>query len=525
MIRTRNVLLLLVSALLIFGVLAPASAQTDPSTMVITSLSDISTLDPALGYDTLAWPTISLLYRGLVAWSDDGSEPVPAIAESVEVSDDGLTYTFVLRDGVMFSNGREITADDIQYSFERVMNPVTASPGSFMYSMIAGVDAFVDGSAEHISGIHVVDDRTVEFVLANPEYTFLQRLALPFGSIVAQEAVEAAGPDFARMPVGAGPYVLNEWVSGTRLSFSRNPSYYREGYPKIDNIVIEVGVDPSVGVLRIDNGDADLSLDVLPSGDYPRIAQDPNLSPRLFAKLQPPNVIYLTLNTRSEPFNNHLVRQALSMAIDRERLVQILNNRATPADGPFAPSAFGNNAELEPTPYDPEGAQALLDEAGFAGLSTQLYTYTDPTLTAVAQAVAQDWTQIGVNVEFIPLDFAPLLDIAFGTPEQLPVMLIDWYLDYPDPSNYYEPLIACNGSFNIGGYCDPALDEQEHAAALIPPGPDRWAAFADLEAAIAERTPIISLYHITQYYYTNDRLRNLAPSPAWIFNFENATLE
>ena len=526
MIRTRTTVLFLAAAFLVLGVLSPAAAQSAPDTLVITSLSDISSLDPAIGYDTLSWPAESLVYRGLVTWGDDGTTVVPALAASDSVSDDGLTYTFVLRDGIKFSNGRAITADDVQYSMERVLNPKTASPGSFMYTIIAGSQDFIDGKADHVSGIKVVDAKTIQFTLANPNYSFLERLAVPFGSIVAKEAVDAEGADFARQPVGAGPYILDEWVSGQHLTFERNPNYYRDGYPKTDKIDIEIGVDPSVGVLRIDNGDADLSLDVLPSGDYPRIAADATLSPRLFAKLQPPNVIYIALDTRQAPFNDQHVRQALSMAIDRNRLVQILNNRATPADGPFAPNALGNNPDLKPTPYDPAGAIALLKDAGYAsGLTTTLYTYTDPTLTAVAQAIIQDWSQVGVTAQLNALDFAPLLDIATGHPQDMPAMLIDWYLDYPDPSDYYEPLLQCKGSFNTGAFCDPGMDAHEQAAALLPPGDTRWKAFADLEAEIAAKDPIISLYHVTQYYYTSTRLKGLVSSPAYIFNFEDVTFQ
>src|SRR5262249_663998 len=154
---------------------------------------------------------------------------------------------------------------DVKYTFERVLNPATASPGSFMFAPIAGAQDFIDGKATDVSGIRVVDDRTVEFTLSYPEWTFTRRLALPFVSIVAREGVESAGSEFPRKPLGAGPFVLDSWEAGQKLTFSRNPNYYREGYPKVDHVEIDLGIEPSVGVLRIESGDADLSLDVLPS--------------------------------------------------------------------------------------------------------------------------------------------------------------------------------------------------------------------------------------------------------------------
>ncbi len=130
-----------------------------------------------------------------------------------------------------------------------------------------------------------------------------------------------------------------------------------------------------------------------------------------------------------------------------------------------------------------------------------------------------------MQAQLTTLDFAPLLDIAFNRPEQMPMLLIDWYLDYPDPSNTYEPLVQCGGSFNVGGYCNEDLDAVAHDAALIPPGDARWAAYSDLEARVVEELPIIPLYHVTQYYYSSARVQNLASHPAYIMNFEAITLE
>src|SRR5262249_10811383 len=160
-------------------------------------------------------------------------------------------------------------------------------------------------------------------------------------------------------------------------TFSRNPNYYREGYPKVDHVEIDIGIEPSVGVLRMENGDADLSLDVVPSGEYPRISQDSSLSGRLLLSRAQANVIYLAPNVRTPPFDNVQVRQALSMAIDRQHLTQLLNGRAEPAAGPIPPLVEGDNTSLQPTAYDSDGAKAALAAAGYPdGFSTELYTYT-----------------------------------------------------------------------------------------------------------------------------------------------------
>src|SRR5262249_28269671 len=158
-----------------------------------------------------------------------------------------------------------------------------------------------------------------------------------------------------------GPFVLKSWESGVKLEFERNPNYYREGYPKVDNVRIDIGVDPSVMVLRVENGEADGSLDFVSQADYPTISADPTLSARLVQSAVA-NVWYAAYNTREAPYNDVRVRKALSMAVDRDRIVQILNGRPLAADGLFPPNLQGNNPDLKPFAYDPDGAKKLLKD-------------------------------------------------------------------------------------------------------------------------------------------------------------------
>lgn len=523
---SRNSRILLVSLLMIvFFSLGLVSAQDD-NTLVMTSLSDVNSLDPAVGYDTVSWAVSSLVYRGLVGYAEDGVTIVPVLAESFEASPDGLTFSFTLREGGKFSNGREITADDVKYSFERLLNPATGSPGTFIYDVIAGAPEYMAGEAQEVSGIQVVNARTVEFTLSRPEWTFLQRLTVPFAAIVAKEGVEAAGDEFARKPLGAGPFTLTSWEAGLRLTFDRNPNYYREGHPKVDRVIIDIGIDPSVMALRVENGETDTSLDFVPQSDYPRIAADDNLKPFLIPSATP-NVWYMAYNVREAPYADVRVRQALSMAIDRERIVQILNGRPLPANGLFPPNLQGNNLDLPAFGYDPEGAKALLTEAGYAeGFSTRIYSDTDPQSISVVQAIIQDWGAVGVTTESISLEFAQLLDIMFGdNPGQMPVLYISWYADYPDPSNFYQPLLQCGSGNNTGGFCDETLDAMEAAAALLPPGEARWTAYGALEAAINEQMPWSFVFHGRNFYYQSARVSGLQPHPSYGLTFETASVK
>jgi ABC-type transport system substrate-binding protein len=512
----------LMLVLLLAGlVVAPAAAQ-DNILRIVTNF-DVRTVDPHIAYEFDTWPATSLFHVGLVKL-DDNTDPIPALAEAWTISDDGLVYTFTLREGIKFSNGRDITAEDVKYSFERLLNPETASPTAYMFEAITGTAAFQNGEAEEVTGIRVVDPRTVEFTFDFPVWTIMKRFALPPGMIIPREGVEATD-NFGRNPLGAGPFVLDSWESGVRMVGSRNPNYFEAGQPYVDGFELSIGVEPSVGILRIENGEADVSLDFVPNADFPRINTDTVLAERLLPLAAFPNIDYVIFNPNIEPFNDVRVRRALSIAIDRQRLGQISNGRAVPAEGPIPPVSPGNNADLEPIAYDPDGARALLAEAGYPdGFSTELLSTTDPQQISFAQAVIADWAAVGVQAELISIDGAQFIDTVVNQPDQVVTVITEWYMDYIDPSNIYEPLLACGGSYNWGRYCNEEMDAFFTEANLLPPGDERWAAFAQLEAMLVEDQPNAFLQHRNNYYFVSDRL-TIESDPAVLLRFASATVQ
>src|SRR5215831_1117759 len=246
-------LLVFLSAWLIsFGAVHAA----DEKVLHIIYDQDMRTSDPHIAYETETWPTASLFYIGLVKMKDL-STPAPALAASWKISDDGTTYTFTLRDGIKFSNGRAITTDDIRYSFLRLLNPKTASPTAFMFMPLVGAPDYNAGKADDVEGIKIIDKKTIEFKTSTPVWTMMLRFALPPGFIVAKEGVDAAGDEFARKPLGAGPYMLDSWQSGVMIKGVRNPNYFDAGKPIFDRFEMQLGVEDSVGALKIENGEAD----------------------------------------------------------------------------------------------------------------------------------------------------------------------------------------------------------------------------------------------------------------------------
>jgi peptide/nickel transport system substrate-binding protein len=520
--RSRITILLMVVLSLLLS-LATVHAQGDNILHIVLN-PDMRTSDPHIAYETETWPTASLFYVGLVKL-DDSSSPIPALAESWTISDDGLVYTFTLRDGIKFSNGRDITADDVKYSFERLLNPATAAPTAFMFTDIAGTPEFEDGSATEVSGIKVLDPKTVQFTLSTPVWSIMQRFALPPAFIVAKEGVQAAGDQFGFQPLGAGPFMLDSWESGVKITGVRNPYYYEEGKPYFDGFELDLGVEPSVGVLRIENGEADVSLDFVPNADYTRLKDDSTLSKQLLPTAGFPNTDYMILNNNKAPFDKLEVRQAISKAIDRERMSQILNNRAVPLGGFLPPGIPGDNPNVLPDTYDPEAAKALLAQAGLPdGFHTTLLTNTDPISVDESQAVINDLAQIGIQVDLTTIDNAQFLDLLVSKPDDLEMVMTSWFMDYVDPSDNWEPLLKCGGSYNWAKYCNEGLDAEFAKANLLPQGDSRWAAFADFEAKVAEQVPNVFLVHRVDYYFTSARL-DLKTNPAILMNFADAKVK
>ncbi len=501
----------------------PALAQDmdprDPAavpggSITVTYKDDVATLDPAIGYDWQNWSMIKSLFDGLMDYAPGTTDLRPGLAESYTVSEDGLTYTFTLRAGVLFHNGREMVADDVKYSLDRVTLPATQSPGAGFFASITGYDAVADGSADTLSGVTVIDPRTVQITLSRPDATFLHVLALNFASVVPAEAVAAAGADFGKMPVGTGAFQLAEWTIGQRVVFAKNPAYWREGLPYLDQVVFEVGQEPIVALLRLQNGEVDLPGDGIPPAKFVEVMADPAQAAQVIegGQLQ---TGYITLNVTTAPFDNVAVRQAVNMAINKDRIVQIINGRAVPAMQPLPPSMPGYTEGYAGYAFDIEAARALLAEAGFAdGFDTELYVMnTDPN-PRIAQAIQQDLAAIGVRVTIQSLAQANVIEA--GGQGSAPMVWsggMAWIADFPDPSNFYGPILGCagvgDGGWNWSQYCNPGLDAKATEADSMTgeaARDARMAAWSDIYMAVMEDAPWVPIFNEQRFTMRSARM-------------------
>ncbi|NKL24564.1 ABC transporter substrate-binding protein [Rhizobium leguminosarum] len=455
--------------------LAPLSvmAQETPKQggdIVVTYKDDITTLDPAIGYDWVNWSMIKSLYSRLMDYAPGTPNPVPSLADSFTVSPDGMTYTFKLHKGVKFSNGREVVASDVKYSIERAVDPKTQGPGAGFFGAIKGFEDETGGKTTTLSGIETPDDGTVIFNLSRPDATFLHVLAINFASVVPKEAVEAAAGDFGKKPVGSGTFILKDWTIGQQLVFERNKDYFVKGVPYIDSFKVEVGQEPLVALLRLQKGEVDIAGDGIPPAKFLEIKNSAE-GAQMIVDGEQLHTGYITLNTKVKPFDNLKVRQALNMAINKDRITRILNGRATPANQPLPPLMPGYDKSFTGYAYDVAKAKALLAEAGYPdGFETVLYsTNTDPQ-PRIAQAIQQDLAAVGVKAEVRALAQANVI-AAGGTEGEAPMIWsggMAWIADFPDPSNFYGPILGCAGAvpggWNWSWYCNADLDKRAVAA-------------------------------------------------------------
>ena len=499
----------------------PAVAQDytpDPNArsgggIIITYKDDVATLDPAIGYDWQNWSMIKSLFDGLMDYVPGTTELRPGLAESYDLSQDGLTYTFHLRNGVKFHNGREMTADDVKYSLDRVTDPATQSPGAGFFGSILGYDAAADGSAKGLEGVKVIDPATVQITLSRPDATFLHVMALNFASVVPQEAVDAAGGDFGKQPVGTGAFKLADWTIGQKLVFEKNADYWREGVPYLDSVTFEVGQEPIVALLRLQKGEVDVPGDGIPPAKFTEVMGDPAQAARVVEGGQL-HTGYITLNVTTPPLDKLEVRQAINMAINKDRIVQIINGRAKPANQPLPPSMPGYSTDYKGYAYDVEGAKKLLADAGLAdGFETELYVMnTDPN-PRIAQAIQQDLSEIGIKASIKSLAQANVIEAGgAGTAPMIWSGGMAWIADFPDPSNFYGPILGCagavEGGWNWSKYCNEAVDAEAVKADSFndPADPARLALWSEVYQKVMADAPWVPVFNEERYTMKSERM-------------------
>lgn len=509
----KSVQLFLTASLL----LGFAQAQQRGGEMVVSYKDDVTTLDPAIGYDWQNWPMEKMVFDALLDYKPGTTTLEPRLAAKLPtVSADNKTYTFTLRKDVKFQNGRAFVASDVKYTLERVLDPKTKSPGQSFYTGIKGAKAFIDGKAKEVSGIKVVNPQTVQITLDAPNAAFLNIMAMNFAFIVPKEAVEAAKGDFGHKPLGTGPFKLDSWVSGQALTFSRNPNYFLPNLPYLDKVTVKVGVDPSVAYLGLQRGEVDLLGDGIPPAQFLQAKNDPNLKDNIISRTQV-NTSYLSINTQIKPLTDVRVRQAINHAIDKTKIIRMINGRGEVANGVLPPMMPGFDKNAKGYAYDPAKATALLKAAGLAGgFSTTLYTNSTDPNPRIAQSIQQDLAKVGIKVDIKSQAQGTVIEAA-GTAKTAPLVWsggMAWSQDYPDPSDFYWPILSCQsavqGGWNWTWYCDKALDAAAAKAdAMVKPEQRtaRLNQYSTIFKKLMDQAVWVPIFHEVRYMMHSDRLQ------------------
>jgi ABC-type transport system substrate-binding protein len=466
---------------------------------------DPQTLDPAYITDVRDGALAALLYNGLVRYGADNLELVSDLADW-EVTKDGKTYTFKIKPGAKFSNGREVTAEDFAYSFKRIINPATRSPRSWVLGGIAGANEYAAGLSDTVAGIKVPSRHTLEITLEKPYASFLSQLAMPAAYVVPKEEVERSG-DFGRNPVGTGPFILSDWQEGEYLSFAANPDYFAER-PYLDGIDYSIIYDSRSYTAQFARGE----LDAIPL-DTAEGAADPDNNAVLGEISERPDlsIFYLALNCRKAPFNDIRVRQAVNYAINRPRLLSLFGSESgILAKGPIPRTVAGYNANLAGYEYNPAKAKSLLAEAGIAaGTKIRLWQSKSGSILRLTRAVQEDLRAVGLQVEIVQGKWSDMgQDLENKSAD---AAYLSWWADYPDAENFLFPVFHsanAGAKGNRAGYKNSAVDAAIDAARITTSEPERLVQYAELEKTIVEEAPWVFLWHSKSRYLLQPWVRD-----------------
>jgi oligopeptide transport system substrate-binding protein len=502
-------------------------------------------LDPGLVKDSFSHEVCRQIFEGLVEF-DVETRVIPALAERWEISPDRLQYTFHLRPDARFhdtvgepprptrNGGRSVTAADVAFTFNRLLDPTVPGRRGQAFLVIKGAQTYRDrltagsatvvlpppgeslvtGASQGIEGIEVLGSHTVRFTLEKPFAPFISQLALSNAFIVPIEDALATEIPLASEPVGAGPFV---WAgrNGETMRLRANERYY-QGRPFLDRVefpVIPDGIDRFKAFMR---GELD-HVDV-PDQEYVNIKHDPKWS-KLFQETSRWGTYYLGFNVRQFPFDQLKVRQAINEAVDREAIVKlILNDRARVAKGVLPPGITAFNPNLRGYSYDLAKARELLAEAGFPngqGLPPITLQFNqDHVHERTSELIQANLRDLGIDCQVRVVDFQEhLRTVESG---EAGFFRMGWTCDYPDPDNFLYTLFHSENrgaGGNFSGYANERVDHLLERARFEVDPKDRIPLYQQAEQLIVDDAPWVFVYHYTTHLLAQPYVHGIVMTP------------
>ncbi|MDV3442996.1 ABC transporter substrate-binding protein [Pseudomonas otitidis] len=516
---------ILVQALLAAGLLLGTSFASAASNLVFCSEGSPAGFDPGqytTGTDFDA--TAETLFNRLVQFERGSTRAGPALAESWDVSEDGLTYTFHLRPGVKFHTteyftpSREFSADDVLFTFQRMLDrnhPFRkAYPSEFPYFTDMGLD-------KNIAKVEKLDDHTVKFTLNQVDAAFIQNLAMPFAAVhsaeYADQLLKAGTPQLLNQkPIGTGPFVFKRYQKDAQIRFTGNKNYWKPEDVKIDNLIFAINTDASVRAQKLKAGECQVTLNPRPA-DIAGLKQDP----RLQVPSQPGfNLGYIAYNVTHPPFDKVEVRQALDMAVNKPAIIEAVYQGAGQlAVNAMPPTQWSYDETIKGSEYNPEKAKELLKAAGIAeGTEITLWAMPvqrpyNPNARLMAEMIQADWAKVGVKARIVTYEWGEYIKRAHAGEHD--AMLFGWTGDNGDPDNWLGTLYGCdsvNGN-NVSKWCDADYDKLVKQAKASTDQAQRTELYKQAQQRLHNQVPISPIAHSIVYQPMSRSVEGFRISP------------
>ncbi len=521
-----------------FAAAISSAAYGQTTTLVYCSEGSPEGFDPApytsgTTFDAASRPLYNRLVQFIPGTSEVGDGL--GLAESYDVSDDGLTYTFHLRPDVHFHSTsyftptRTLNADDVIFSFERQMDP---NNPWFQYSPGISWEYFNAMSMpDLIASIEKVDDMTVAFHLTHPEAPFLADLAMDFASIVSKEyadQLEAAGdmPQFNQEPIGTGPFQFVNYQQDATIRYQAFQDYWGE-VPSITNLIFSITVDPAVRAQKLLANECQIMPFPNPA-DVAMLDADPNVVVEQQAGL---NVGFLAYNTQQAPFDNPQVRIALNMAINKQAIIDaVFEGAAQIAVNPIPPTMWSYNTDIQDYPYDPAAARQMLADAGVTDLHMNIWAMPvsrpyNPNARRMAELMQADLAAIGVTADIVTYEWGEYLQRSSEVTRDGAVLL-GWTGDNGDPDNFLAVLLGCDavGGANRAQWCNEDFNDLIQRAKLTANQDERAALYEQAQVIFHDQAPWDPIAHAVVFMPMRTDVHGFVMDPLGLHEFANVTL-
>ena len=506
----RHILALFCSACVAFG-----TARAD-STLVVSMAADPTGLDPEAVLNNTSGFVMATIYDGLIRYRPGTVEVEPGLAQSWEVSSDGLTYTFHLRGGVKYHDGTPFDAKALIATLDRQLKK---DDRNYIYNS-GPVQSYIDFTYGSVASYRAVDDNTVEVTMKQPSAALLASLAMVWNGVVSPTAVAKYGKDFRNHPVGTGPFIFREWRERDEVTLDANSDYWK-GRPKVDHLVFKEYPDSQAALLALKRGDVQIMGDVA-TPVIASIRGDPNL-----VLLTQPGLAVngMALPNEVPPFTDKRVRQGLNYAVDKEAIDKALySGLATPMVSPLPEAQWGFDNTLQGYPYDPAKAKELLAAAGVKpGLKVELLAYStprgyNPAGPDLAVALQGYLQKVGIEADVRKLDIGAFLaTVRSGKYQGL--FITGFSGDNGDPDNFLNALFS-SSQMPVGDtshYKNEAVDKLMDQAAREPDHDKRVAIYKTLQHEILDDAPWVFVNSVLQVRAARKEVKGFQLNPTQMF--------